>query len=297
MFRSYNYFQRHNKNKEIKNYKKFYKDFSNRVEFGGDHSSSDYLINKRFADTTNAVMSTVLRTQPKSILDLGCGAGVYLPLSRYFENIPYHGVDYATKAIAAAQKTYPNIKFSKGDLFDFRALKKSDLIILSCVLVLYEKREDRDKILRTLRFNLNTDGTGIVVVWNDTIFIRLCHILSRFIARLKGVALPVDFMCLHFTEREMRTEFKENGFDVVDVIHNSARYGALECAQYLSLKKYKRNFSEEIQLHKKVIPLNEFDDFCNEVGTKKLWVKILYKLSFIFPSWVAMYSTYIVRKN
>ena len=32
-------------------------------------------------------MATILRAQPKNILDLGCGAGVYLPLSGMFPNI------------------------------------------------------------------------------------------------------------------------------------------------------------------------------------------------------------------
>lgn len=297
MFKSYNYFRSYNGDRKIEDHKKFYKYFSNNVEFGGNHTSRDYLINNRFLETLNTVVSTILRAQPKNILDLGCGAGVYLPLSNYFPDIPYHGVDYAENSIAAAKLAYPNAKFSNGDLFDFKSPKKADLIILSLVLILYEKKADRDKILTTLRNNLSTDGCGIVIVWKDNIFIQICQILSRVIAYARGIPLPQDFMCLHFSEKEMRSDFNRNQLVVVDVKHTSPRYGALECAQYLSLQKYKRNFAEEVELHKKKISLAEFEDFCEDSGSSSLWVRALYKASFLFPSWFAMHSAYIVRKR
>ena len=297
MFRAYNYFRRHNKNKEIKDYKNFYKHFSNKAEFGGKHTHLDYLINNRFLETYSFVMATILRAQPKNILDLGCGAGVYLPLSGMFPNIAYHGVDYAENSIAAAKRAYPNVVFSVGDLFDFETPKKADLVILSLVLILYEEEVDRDKILSTLRKNLSANGYGVVVVWNDLLFIRICHYLSRIFAHATGTPLPKDFMCLYFNEKEMRREFFRNELEVVDVKHTSPRYGALECAQYLSLQKYRRDFSRETQLNEQKMSLNEFEDFCKEAKSDSFWIKLLYKVSFLIPSFFSMHSIYLVKND
>jgi len=297
MFIRYNFFRRHNENKEIKNYKEFYKHFSNKIEFGGKHSHLDKLINNRFIETTGFVITTILRSQPKTILDLGCGAGLYLPLSGYFSSIRYRGVDYAKKSILAAQKTYPNIDFFEGDLFNFRAPEPADLIILSSVLILYQKSTDRERILKTVSSNLSVDGTALIIVWNHTFVIETCLRVAYFMGRLCGAPRPKDFMGVHFTESEMKSELRQNGFDIIDVKHTSSKYGAIECAKYLSLRKFKRDFEKENMLHRKKMNLNEYQDFCASVGSDSVWVKFIFKISSMFPSFFAMYSVYVIKKN
>ena len=55
---------------------------------------------------------------------------------------------------------------------------------------------------------------------------------------------------------EMKSELRQNGFDIIDVKHTSSKYGAIECAKYLSLRKFKRDFEKENMLHRKKMNLN-----------------------------------------
>lgn len=97
MFISYNFFCQHNEEKEIQNYKEFYKKFSNTREFGGNFTNFDHLKKNRFMNNIGHMSNIVLRQEPREILDIGCGDGINLPISRLFPNIRYEGIDYAEK--------------------------------------------------------------------------------------------------------------------------------------------------------------------------------------------------------
>ena len=75
MFFENNYFRQYNDEKEITDYKSFYKKFSNEREFGGDYSHWDHIVLNRFLHTFGYMFDAVLRKMPKNILDIGCGNG------------------------------------------------------------------------------------------------------------------------------------------------------------------------------------------------------------------------------
>ena len=56
MFFTYNYFKQHNNNVPITDYKSFYKEFSNKREFGGEFTNFDHLIKNRFMDIFGHVL-------------------------------------------------------------------------------------------------------------------------------------------------------------------------------------------------------------------------------------------------
>jgi len=104
MFISFNYFRQHNEGKEIKNHKEFYKKFSNSREFGGNFTNYAHLKKNRFVNTLGNMSNIILRQEPRTILDISCGDGVNLPLSRLFPNVEFFGIDYAEKTVEAAKR-------------------------------------------------------------------------------------------------------------------------------------------------------------------------------------------------
>ena len=60
-----------------------------------------------------------IRPPPQSILDVGCGAGVFFEICRrHFPDIKYTGVDYAEEAIQLASSKWPNSEFYVKDYKD-----------------------------------------------------------------------------------------------------------------------------------------------------------------------------------
>lgn len=246
MFYSYNYFRQYNNNEVIKNHKEFYRKFSNSREFGGNFTNLDHLVKNRFHNTLNHMYNVILRKNPKSILDIGCGDGVNLPLANLFPQIQYCGIDYAEKSIEAAKKNYPNIDFKVGDAFALPYENSSfDIAILSSVLILYKKEEDRIKLLEEAFRILKRDGILVINVWNDTWMIRNSIKLSRVIGKIKGDKLPEDFMGCHFNLRDVRNMVNKAGFTITERIKTAQLFGILECAQYINRKKYHRIFEKE----------------------------------------------------
>jgi ubiquinone/menaquinone biosynthesis C-methylase UbiE len=66
------------------------------------------------------VSNAILRRQPKKILDIGCGAGVNLPLANQYRDIKYYGVDYAEKALEHSRSIYKEVDFRVMDAFDLK---------------------------------------------------------------------------------------------------------------------------------------------------------------------------------
>jgi ubiquinone/menaquinone biosynthesis C-methylase UbiE len=76
-----------------------------------------------------------------SILDVGCGAGHYLPSLRRVINTPfaYHGIDATENYVALAKKAFagqPNAEFSVGSIFDLDLPDRSyDVVMCNNVLL------------------------------------------------------------------------------------------------------------------------------------------------------------------
>lgn len=296
MFYTYNYFRQHNEDKEIVNHKEFYKKFSNEREFGGGFSHFDHLIKNRFMDIYGHMINIFLRKMPKDVLDIGCGAGINLPLSKYFDFVNYIGIDYAEKTLEHSRSIYPNIHFEVQDAFNLNLKKKFDLSIISSVLILYKEEKDRLKLLENAKNILKDDGLVVAIVWKDSWLLKYSIKLSRIIAKIRKIKLPEDFMGIHFTQKEATIMFEKANFKIEETIHTSHFYGALESVRYLNMKKYKRNFGigeKEIGNEKKQ---NILKDLKKESDSNFL-MTFYYFIAKYFPSSLSMFSIYVLSKK
>lgn len=88
---------------------------------------------KRFFDT---VAAEVLRMQPGSVLEFGCGEGLFLEqLAQRGVKCPsLLGIDLREDALAQARTLNPHYTFERIDLFDLQPKEPFDLVIASQVL-------------------------------------------------------------------------------------------------------------------------------------------------------------------
>lgn len=73
-----------------------------------------------------------------SVIDIGCAGGVLVPLFLGIgRGLRYSGIDITKKFISIAQKRYPHLPFSVGDIADRRTLprKKFDAFIARAILM------------------------------------------------------------------------------------------------------------------------------------------------------------------
>lgn len=297
MFITFNYFKQHNDNQPIDDYKNFYRSFSNKREFGGDYSHMDHLVGSRFTDNLQVVYNAILRQLPQKILDVGCGTGVNLPLSKMFSQIEYHGIDYAEMAVSTARKTYPNVEFYVGDAFEMEFESETfDLVILSNVLILYSNPAEQKRLIRECLRVLGKDGILVLVVWNDAPLLRWSIKLSRVLGRIANQRLPEDFMAVSFSVKEVREIVDKSGGFCLAQTKTSELHGVNEAVQHLSFAKYRRTFgADESELCKH--PQNPLSDLIMKVRSHSFLVKFFYFVARMFPSTFSFYSVSIVGRK
>ena len=297
MFFRYNYYrERLNNNKEIVNYKEFYKTISNKIEFGGDFTHYDYLVKNRFMDTLTPILNTILRKQPKKLLDIGCGNGINLPISNILPYIDYHGLDYAEKTVATAKKLFCGVTFHLGDAFNMPFKNNSfDMGILSNVLIIYQNEHERKQLLKECNRVINKDGILILVVMNDIKTLKTSIRLSYLLGRLFNDQLPTDFMCVHFSNKDINDLSKKTNFSVVEKYNTSHLYGILECIRYLNLSKFRRNYGKsESEFYEH--PQEILKDLQEQAGSLKPLTTLFYYFGNIFPALFSFYTIYVLRK-
>jgi SAM-dependent methyltransferase len=297
MFYTYNYFRQHNEYEKITDYKEFYKKFSNDREFGsGDFSHYDHLIKNRFMDMYGHMINIFLKKMPNKVLDIGCGAGVNLPLSKYFDNIDFTGVDYAEKTLEHSRSIYPNVTFNVKDAFNLGFKQEFDLVIISSVLILYKEEKDRLILLENAKNAIKDSGVLVAVVWKDSWLLKFSISISKVIANIKNIKLPEDFMGVHFTENEAEYLFEKANFSVKEKLHTASMYGALEAVRYLNMRKYKRNFGSSEKEIGDEKPQNILEDLKNESGSN-FRMNLFYFMAKYFPSSLEMFSIYVLEKK
>lgn len=297
MFATYNYFRQYNDQKEIENYKAFYREFSNSREFGGEFSNYDHLIKNRFMNMFGHVWNIVLRKRPGSILDVGCGNGVNLPLANVFPSIDYHGLDYAEKSLENAKRQYPNITFHVQDAFHMEfEPQRFDMTVLSSVLILYREERDQLDLLREVARVTKDDGIIVLIVWNASPLLVGSIRLSRWIGKILKQRLPEDFMGLHFKPQEIRALADKANLKVEEAIHTGHLYGILESVRYLNMSKYNRTFGTAESEGKKALPQNILRDLQQQAGRQPWLTAAFYRIGQLAPGLFSMFSIYILSK-
>ena len=107
-----------------------------------------------------------------SILDLGCGGGLICePLAKLKAKVT--GIDFIKENIEVAkfhaQKTGLKINYINADLSNLELKKKYDLILM---LEIIEHLDDWDKIITSIKRNLNKNGVLIISSINRTLLAK-----------------------------------------------------------------------------------------------------------------------------
>jgi ubiquinone/menaquinone biosynthesis C-methylase UbiE len=295
MFASYNYFSQHNNDQAIDNYKEFYREFSNKREFGGDFTHYDHLVKNRFMSNFQYVYNAVLRKQPEKILDVGCGSGVNLPISKIFP-CEYHGLDYAENTIEKASKEYSNVQFHVGDAFNMEfESEKFDMVILSSVLILYGEEKDRQSLLRECLRVLKPDGVLVLIVWNSAPLLRASMAFSRVLGRVFSEKLPEDFCGLHFSRKEIRQLAQSVDARVEEAFLTSEEYGVFESVRYLNFQKYRRTFGKE-ESEYRMHPQSVLADMKQNLTRCKWLADAFYAIASCMPSMFSFFSVNLITK-
>ena len=106
-------------------------------------------------DVYGHMINIFLRKMPEKVIDIGCGSGVNLPLSKWFDFIDYNGIDYAENTLEHSRQVYPNVNFDVQDAFNLDVENFFDIVIISSVLILYKEEADRVKLLTNAKNILN----------------------------------------------------------------------------------------------------------------------------------------------
>ena len=241
----------------------------------------------------------ILRRQPKNIIDIGCGNGVNLPLSKTFPQIDYHGLDYAEESIKSAKMHYPEVTFHVGDAFDTKLEdRKFELVILSSVIILYKNISDQVSLLKECKRILTDDGVIVLIVWNESLLLKWSIVISRIIGKIFNQKLPEDFMGVHFKKKDIELLVKKENLIITESIRTGHWYGLLESIRYLSFEKYNRKFGKAESESGKIHSQSIFQDICNTSGNKLIFItKVLFLICKVFPRFFSMFSVYTLQKG
>jgi SAM-dependent methyltransferase len=298
MFFAYNNYKRLSDGDEIKDYRNFYKNISNKIEFGGAFTNYDFLVKHRFMNFFQHVYNAVLRRHPAKILDMGCGNGVNLPIANIFPFVEYHGLDFAEKTIENARKEYPRVIFHVEDAFNSSFADSTfDMIILSNVLVIHKDEDDRVKLLKEVRRILKDDGVFVLIVWKESFFLKKSIQISRLLSKMLKQPQLEDFMAVYFSVNDIKRLAKISRLKIQQSFHPSALFGVLESVRYLNLSKYNRVYGKSESEATRVHSQNILEDLKCQAGSLKFLTALYYHLSIVFPRMFSHYSVYIMGKE
>jgi trans-aconitate methyltransferase len=141
-----------------------------------------------------AEFSSILKLlKPRSLLDVGCGCGVFYLLSKHtIPDLKYLGIDYAEKAISTAKSAWKYAGFVQKDLFEINQhdVKDFDLIYLGAV---FDVLPNGDKALEhilslsagflaigRIRFTENPSYFQVYKAYNEIETCRYFHNSTNF---------------------------------------------------------------------------------------------------------------------
>ena len=155
---------------------------------------------------------------------------------------------------------------------------------------------DRIAILQEVHRVLKDQGVFALLVWNEALLLKYSIILSRIIAKFKGIKLPIDFMCVAFDFETIRDEIHKAGFKIEERINTASLYGVLDSVRYLKMKKYQRTFGKSERESGTIHPQNILKDL-QQMSSSDSLTKIFYKIAKYFPDLFALYSIFILSKS
>ncbi len=110
------------------------------------HTSSNRIQNYLIRNFNSQILDDINSVQPHSLLDAGCGEGFIMKLiSESGICAEVNGIDTSTVALRIARKINPDLRISKGSVYDI-PYAKNTFDLVTCLEVL-EHLEDPQKAL------------------------------------------------------------------------------------------------------------------------------------------------------
>lgn len=162
-------------------------------------------------DFTHTAYDTILRLNPKSILDIGCCTGDYILAWREAGyKGEYLGIDITPNFIEASKNRLPNEKFEVANIYEYKSDKKYDIVVCQNVLMhLPDVKSAMDKIF-SLSDNyvfLSFYGTkGETTETHNEDFINYHYNISDITKHI-----PNGFSLI-------RDSYFDNGYNSIDII-------------------------------------------------------------------------------
>lgn len=176
-----------------------------------------------------ALLNNLIRKNGgRSVLDLGCGKGGFVPLLKLLGYDNYTGIDLSSIALETANRNYPHCTFIHGDIHDTQNLLSNsdfDLILICDVL---EHSHDPAKLISDANKLLKVGGIILIVVPNYLNFMGIRKKLKEISAYKPDTYAPFcnerpqlheNFTTSFQVMRLLRTNFfklkKSFGWDLI----------------------------------------------------------------------------------
>ena len=105
-----------------------------------------------------------LKSGGETLLDVACGTGHHVGLLGKYYRV--EGLDLDSNMLSIARKKYPEIRFHKGDMINFRLNKNFDAVICLFSSIGYVKtKSNLNKTIQTMTQHLLPGGVMLIEPW------------------------------------------------------------------------------------------------------------------------------------
>ena len=119
---------------------------------------------KKYREESELFCKTIInssKTKPKTLLHLGCGAGIYdYTFKKHFK---VTGIDISKKMLKLARQINPGIKYIEGDMRKIKLKSQFDAVIIPDSIGYMTTIKDLRKAINTAYWHLNTGGILMIV--------------------------------------------------------------------------------------------------------------------------------------
>ena len=153
-----------------------------------------HLGKQKFAKSAQFIAKLLKRYKAKSVLELGCGTGLYLfPLKK--QRFAIEGLDISKQMLAVARKKDKRIKLYQQDMSKFTTKKTYDAILcLNSSFVLLPNLTQMKQTLKRIHAHLQPGGICILDLPNHTKEIKeLNNTQEHIVKTIRGKQVDVTF--------------------------------------------------------------------------------------------------------
>ncbi len=162
--------------------------------FSGSAEYYDIILGKKkFLESSKFVERILKRNKIRSILEVGCGSGLYL-FSLKKAGFDIEGLDISKEMLDIARKNKPKVRLYLKDMSNFKINKRYDAILcLNSSLILLPNFKLIEKTIRNISKHLSNGGLFLIDLPNHPVEIKKNnHIEIEEKSKIKGGSLKIN---------------------------------------------------------------------------------------------------------